>query len=91
MGLFAFLISQATALNAGIVLLGIIPAFILYRIIYMNFVHPLSNFPGPWYLASTSLASALIAYFRQERKYVMYLVRKYGSESLSTTSRQSNA
>ena len=50
-----------------------------YRIIYTQFFHPLSSFPGPWYLTSFSLSLALISLTKREPEYLMYLIRKYGS------------
>lgn len=61
----------------------LVPMLILgalsYRIIYTQFFHPLSFFPGPWYLTSFSFSLALISLTKREPEYLMYLIHKYGS------------
>jgi hypothetical protein len=54
---------------------------LIHRITYTQFFHPLSSFPGPWYLTSFSLSLALISLTKREPEYLMYLIRRYGSRS----------
>ncbi|KAF2854574.1 cytochrome P450 monooxygenase-like protein [Plenodomus tracheiphilus IPT5] len=52
----------------------------LYRIFYMQKLHPLSSFPGPWYAISFSIVGAIISIQKREHMWFMYLVRKYGTD-----------
>ncbi|KAF2993312.1 hypothetical protein E8E13_000692 [Curvularia kusanoi] len=69
-------LSQATAILSLLVL-----SALAFRIIHTQFLHPLSAFPGPWYLSSFSLSMALISLTKREPEYLMYLISKYGSEN----------
>lgn len=51
---------------------------LLHRIIYTQFFHPLSSFPGPWYLTSFSVTMSLVSLTKREPEYLMYLISKYG-------------
>ncbi|KAK8115395.1 pisatin demethylase [Apiospora kogelbergensis] len=42
---------------------------------------PLSQFPGPWYAAATSLTSAIVSWRRMEPEWLLGLTKKYGTES----------
>ncbi|KAF2032837.1 cytochrome P450 monooxygenase-like protein [Setomelanomma holmii] len=55
-------------------------AAILARITYMQKFHPLSKFPGPWYATSFSVVGAVISIEQKEPEFLMYLVRKYGTD-----------
>jgi len=61
-------------------------AALLLRIVYLQFFHPLSRFPGPWYATSFSIVGALISIKKKEPEFFMYLVKKYGSKSEVHTS-----
>lgn len=54
---------------------------IVARVFYMQKLHPLSKFPGPWYATSFSIVGAIISVKQREPEWFMYLVRKYGSKS----------
>lgn len=49
------------------------------RFIYNVYVHPLSNFRGPWYASATSLPSALISLRKREPDWLLGLTKTYGS------------
>jgi hypothetical protein len=53
---------------------------IIGRIFYMQRLHPLSKFPGPWYATSFSIVGAMISLKQREPEFFMYLLRKYGSK-----------
>lgn len=61
----------------------LVPALVFgiltYRIVYTQLFHPLSSFPGPWYLTSFSLSLALVSLTKREPAYLMYLIHKYES------------
>lgn len=69
--------SSQISLLAPMLILGALS----YRIIYTQLLHPLSSFPGPWYLTSFSLSLALVSLTKREPEYLMYLTRRYGSRS----------
>jgi hypothetical protein len=70
----------ANALNAGLATLAMVSTAILCRIFYMQKLHPLSKFPGPWYATSFSVVGAIISVLHKEPDFFMYLVQKYGSK-----------
>jgi hypothetical protein len=67
-------------LRVGLALLTIFTTALLSRILYMQKLHPLSKFPGPWYATSFSIVGAIISLKQKEPEFYMYLVRKYGSK-----------
>lgn len=72
---------QPTPGNVAIALVATLFAALLSRIFYMQFLHPLSKFPGPWYATSFSVVGAIISIKKKEPEFFMYLVKKYGSRS----------
>ncbi|KAF2106197.1 cytochrome P450 [Lophiotrema nucula] len=66
--------------NVGFAGCALIAFSLLGRILYLQFVHPLSKFPGPWYATSFSLVGALISIKKKEPEFFMYLVRMYGTD-----------
>lgn len=68
-------------LNLGLISLGIIVTAILWRIFYMQKLHPLAKFHGPWYATSSSIVSALISALRKEPQWISHLEKKYGSKT----------
>jgi hypothetical protein len=72
---------EATSGNFAIAIATTAIAALLSRIIYLQFFHPLSKFPGPWYATSFSVVGALISIKQKEPEFIMHLVKKYGSES----------
>ena len=50
------------------------------RIYYMQKMHPLSGFPGPWLATSFSVVGAIISIRQREPEWFMELVEKYGSK-----------
>jgi hypothetical protein len=81
MGLLNSLALEVNTASLVLAILATVLAALLSRILYMQYFHPLSKFPGPWYLTSFSLVGALISIKKKEPEYLMYLVRKYGSSS----------
>lgn len=71
----------AKAVNLGLISLAVSFIAILWRIFYMQKLHPLSKFPGPWYASSFSIVSAIVSVLRKEPQWLMYLEKKYGSKS----------
>ncbi|CAN9092361.1 unnamed protein product [Alternaria alternata] len=71
----------AKALNASIATLVILLTATLGRIFYMQKLHPLSKFPGPWYASSFSVFGAIVSVLHKEPQFFMYLVEKYGTDS----------
>jgi hypothetical protein len=80
MSLSSVLSSGATPSNVGIALLITVFFALLSRIFYMQYLHPLAKFPGPWYATSFSIVGAIISIKKKEPEFFMYLVKKYGSE-----------
>jgi hypothetical protein len=76
MGLFSSL--ELTPTNVGVALLATIFASLLSRIFYLQYLHPLSKFPGPWYATSFSIVGAIISVKKKEPEFFTYLVKKYG-------------
>lgn len=70
-------------LNIGLTLFGIIFGAILWRIFYMQTLHPLAKFRGPWYASSFSIVSAMISALRKEPQWISHLEKKYGSKVAS--------
>jgi hypothetical protein len=81
MGLLSSLTLEVNAASLVLAILATVLAALFSRVLYMQYFHPLSKFPGPWYLTSFSLVGALISIKKKEPEYLMYLVRKYGSSS----------
>jgi hypothetical protein len=75
----------AKALNASIATLVILLTATLGRIFYMQKLHPLSKFPGPWYASSFSVFGAIVSVLHKEPQFFMYLVEKYGSKRPSSS------
>jgi hypothetical protein len=71
---------QADSLGMSVALLTIIGVSLLSRILYMQWFHPLSKFPGPWYATSFSIVGAIISVKQKEPEFFTYLVKKYGSK-----------
>jgi hypothetical protein len=82
MSLSSLVSNYATLGHIGLVLSVMVVVALLTRILYCQFLHPLANFPGPWYATSFSLIGAIVSVRRKEPEFLMYLVRKYGSKSL---------
>jgi hypothetical protein len=71
---------QADLLGLSVGLLTIIAVSLLSRILYMQWLHPLSKFPGPWYATSFSIVGAIISVKQKEPEFFAHLVKKYGSK-----------
>ncbi|KAK3372119.1 cytochrome P450 17A1 [Podospora didyma] len=54
-----------------------VASLIAFRIIYNLRFHPLAKFPGPWYLAVTSLPLAIISLLKREPEWLLDLAKKY--------------
>jgi hypothetical protein len=78
---------QTDLVRMSVGLLTIIAVSLLSRILYMQWLHPLSRFPGPWYATSFSIVGAIISAKQKEPEFFAYLVRKYGSKSLRQSTR----
>lgn len=72
-------------LHLGLALVGIIFTAILWRIFYMQKLHPLAKFHGPWYATSFSVFGATISALRKEPQWIVHLEKKYGSKAFSKT------
>jgi hypothetical protein len=72
---------ELTPANAGTLVVGITFVALSIRIFYNLYLHPLSQYPGPWYTSSFSVIGALISYLRLEPQWLMYLVKRYGRKS----------
>jgi hypothetical protein len=58
----------------------------LSRIFYMQRLHPLAKFHGPWYAMSFSIVGAIISVKPKEPQFFLSLAKKYGRYfSRSTT------
>jgi hypothetical protein len=66
--------------NIGIGVLTLVVAALFSRIVYMQTLHPLAKFPGPWYAASFSIVGAIISAKNKEPEFFMSLVKRYGSK-----------
>ena len=73
-----YIATKASTLS--LVGLGLLFTALLCRIFYMQKLHPLSGFRGPWYATSSSLASALISITHKEPQWLQHLVKTYGSK-----------
>lgn len=80
MGLSDLSVGQASSAHLSLVLLGTIFAALLSRILYNQFLHPLSKFPGPWYATSFSIVGAIISVKKKEPEFFMHLVKRYGTD-----------
>ncbi|KAJ4379986.1 hypothetical protein N0V86_004293 [Didymella sp. IMI 355093] len=69
-----------SSIQLGLMVPILILGALTYRVIYTQFFHPLSSFPGPWYLTSFSLSLALVSLTKREPEYLMYLIHKYGTD-----------
>jgi hypothetical protein len=73
---------MAKAVSASLVLFIALFVAVLSRILYMQKLHPLSKFPGPWYATSSSIVLGTISALKKEPDFFTYLVKKYGSKYL---------
>ncbi|KAL1595729.1 hypothetical protein SLS60_009418 [Paraconiothyrium brasiliense] len=80
MGFLSILSLNLTPSVFALAVLGSVFAAILLRIIYCQFYHPLSKFPGPWWATSFSIVGAIISVRYKEPRFLTYLVKKYGTE-----------
>jgi hypothetical protein len=48
------------------------------RVFYNVYLHPLAQFPGPWYASATSLTNAIISVRKAEPEWLLGLTKKYG-------------
>jgi hypothetical protein len=80
MGIITTITVLPTMGSVVLLILASIIAAALFRIVYSQFFHPLSKFPGPWYATSFSLVHAIISVKKKEPEFLMYLVNKYGSK-----------
>ncbi|KAH7391885.1 cytochrome P450 [Pyrenochaeta sp. MPI-SDFR-AT-0127] len=71
---------DASLQNVSLSVLLVLLTAVLGRVLYMQKLHPLSKFPGPWYATSFSLVGAIISIKQREPEFFMYLVKKYGSD-----------
>ncbi|KAJ6193468.1 cytochrome P450 monooxygenase-like protein [Bipolaris maydis] len=67
-------------LNLGLLSLGILFTGLLWRIFYMQKLHPLAKFHGPWYATSFSIVGAMISVLRKEPEWIAHLEKVYGTE-----------
>jgi hypothetical protein len=58
---------------------------IVSRIFYMQFLHPLSKYPGPWYATSFSLFGAMLSVLGKEHEFLLYLSKKYKGKYQNST------
>ncbi|KAL5448522.1 hypothetical protein PMIN07_009336 [Paraphaeosphaeria minitans] len=79
MGVLGALSLSITPFAFVIAVSGCVFAALLLRIVYCQFFHPLSRFPGPWWATSFSLVGAIISVKYREPQFLTYLVAKYGS------------
>jgi hypothetical protein len=68
------------ALSVGFAMLTALLTAALCRNFYMQRLHPLARFPGPWWATSFSVVGAIISVMHKEPEFFMYLVKKYGSK-----------
>ncbi|OAL53260.1 cytochrome P450 [Pyrenochaeta sp. DS3sAY3a] len=74
-------LARTDLVHVGLTLaVGLLTA-VAARVFYMQKLHPLSKFPGPWYATSFSIVGAIISVKQREPEWFMYLVRKYGTDS----------
>ncbi|KAK7184163.1 hypothetical protein DPSP01_001198 [Paraphaeosphaeria sporulosa] len=59
---------------------GFVFTALVLRIVYCQFFHPLSQFPGPWWATSFSLVGAIISVKHREPQFLTYLVNRYGTD-----------
>jgi hypothetical protein len=90
MGLLSSLKLDASLANLSLAILGTMFAALLSRILYCQRLHSLSKFAGPWWLTSFSISIAIISLMQKEPEFIMYLVKKYGSEFSSPINVSSN-
>ena len=83
MGLLNSLDLEVTPTNLGFAALAAIIVVLSSRIFYLQCLHPLAKFPGPWYATSFSVVGAIISVKKKEPEFFMYLVKKYGGMCLS--------
>ncbi|KAI1381468.1 cytochrome P450 [Hypoxylon crocopeplum] len=73
-------IFEVSAANLIIVSTTIFILLLLSRVFYNLYLHPLAGFPGPWYAASTSLATAITSVINREPQWLLELTKKYGTD-----------
>jgi hypothetical protein len=83
MGLLNSLNLEVTPTNLGLAVLAAVVVVLSSRIFYLQCLHPLAKFPGPWYATSFSIVGAIISVRKKEPEFFMYLVKKYGGMFLS--------
>jgi hypothetical protein len=79
MGYLSVLSVSITPFAFVLAVLGSVFAALLLRIVYCQFFHPLSKFPGPWWATSFSVVGAVISVKYKEPQFLTYLIEKYGS------------
>jgi cytochrome P450 len=80
MGLLqSFLNLEATAGNIATAMTIVTLIALAGRIINMQYLHPLSKFPGPWWATSFSISLALISVLGMEHHFLLRLYKKYGN------------
>jgi len=71
---------QPISENISLVIPVTILAAVFTRILYYQYLHPLSKFPGPWYATSFSAFLAVVSLLKKEPEFLIYLTNKYGRE-----------
>ena len=74
----------AQTININYLVLTTLLVIFVCRILYVQFLHPLSGFNGPWYASSSSLFIAMLSVLNREPEWLMYIVRKYGGKFPNT-------
>jgi hypothetical protein len=75
-----FLSTGSPFLTAVLGLGLVVIAAIASRVIHCLYFHPLRHFPGPWYLACSSLPMGLISVIGKEPEFLIEVVKKYGKD-----------
>jgi hypothetical protein len=84
MGFLNSLDLEVTPTSVGVSVLATVLVVLSARIFYLQYLHPLAKFPGPWYATSFSIVGAIISVRKKEPEFFMYLVNKYGGMFRST-------
>lgn len=64
-------------LSLAAITFALVVALLVSRIFYMQRLHPLAKFPGPWYATSFSIVGAIIYVKQKEPQFFLSLTRKY--------------